>query len=194
MSDHFYALAAPGPSQSELDALDERVLDWLVAEDIVERELTDCILSMDSHGHRPAPRFMTASSEPETPTSGNCCYALFSEMKVNGLEIVKGRHIIVYGEGSYECSICPACGAEGPVWGDRWNAAADEWLNWRGPGNFQCMECSAVRSLPEWDHRDPIGFGALTFKFWNWPPLSDEFRAEMARRLGYPVQLITGSY
>ena len=35
MSDHFYALAAPGPSQSELDALDERVLDWLVAAGLI---------------------------------------------------------------------------------------------------------------------------------------------------------------
>ena len=194
MSDHRYTLTVPDAPQAELDELHQRVVDWLVGEGIVERELTDCILSTDTHGHRPAPRFMSASSDPEDPGCLNYWYPSFIESKVNGLEIIKGREITVSGEGSYECSICSTCNTEGPVWGERWNAAADEWLEWRGPGNFECEHCGAVRGIAEWTHRDPIGFGALTLHFWNWPPLSDQFRDEMSRRLGYPVHLIAGSF
>jgi hypothetical protein len=193
MSDHRYTLAVPAPRQEELDELHQRILDWLVAEGIVERELTDCILSMRSHGHRPAPRFMTASSAPEDPECNNCCYAKFIQMKVNGLQIIKGRHVSVAG-GSYDCAICPGCGTERPVFDERWNAACTVWIEWQGAGDLECERCRVSHGLAEWRHRDTIGFGALTFNFWNWPPLSDEFRDEMARRLGHEVHLVHGRY
>ena len=136
---------------------------------------------------------MSVSSEPEDPECTNGCYARFIKSQVNGLEIIKGRHITVSGEGSYECSICPGCGAEGPVFGERWNAAATEWIEWRGAGNFECAHCGEKRGIVEWAHRDPIGFGALTFKFWNWPPLSVKFQEDLARRLGHRVHLFIGT-
>ena len=136
---------------------------------------------------------MSVSSEPEDPECTNGCYARFITSQVNGLEIIKGRHISVSAEGSYECSICPGCGAEGPVFGERWNAAATEWIEWRGAGNFECAHCGETRGIVEWAHRDPIGFGALTFKFWNWPPLSVKFQEDLARRLGHRVHLFIGT-
>jgi hypothetical protein len=68
------------------------------------------------------------------------------------------------------------------------------WLEWRGAGELKCAHCAEARSIVDWEHRDPIGFGGLTLQFWNWPPLSEKFRAEMSRRLGCRVDLLTGSF
>lgn len=193
MSAHYYTLIVPQAPEGELDGLQGRVLEWLVAERIVEAELTDCIMSLDRHGYRPAPDFMSASSDPEDPECTNMCYARFITSKVNGLEIIQGKHITVSGEGSYVCSICPACGGERAVFDEAWNAACTDWYEHGGPGLLSCEHCGEARRLLDWSHRDPIGFGVLTFKFWNWPPLSEEFIRGMSQRLGSPLVRITGT-
>jgi hypothetical protein len=46
--------------------------------------------------------------------------------------------------------------------------------------------------LNDWRWQPPWGFGYLGFEFWNWPPLSQGFIAEVGRRLGHRTVLVAG--
>ena len=34
-----------------------------------------------------------------------------------------------------------------------------------------CARAAARRSITEWECQPPLGFGNLSIRFWNWPPL-----------------------
>jgi hypothetical protein len=190
VSDHTITIVDLDASPEEADVLAQAILDWLVESDIVERELTDCALGEGGKGHRPGRDFMFATGEPEDPTVGNMNYAEFHPMATNGLQIIKGRRMTVSVEGSYECAICPECQTERPVFDEAWNQAGTEWIE-TGTGMLACESCGRSANVSEWDHLDPIAFGALTLEFWNWPPpFSEEFLEAIRRRLGHRITVI----
>jgi hypothetical protein len=190
MSDHTITLIDRDVLPDEAESLARTLLDWLVESGIVERELTHCVLGEDGMGHRPARNFMVVTGQPEDPNVTNMNHAAFRGMATNGLQIIKGRHMTVSGEGSYDCAICRECGAERAVFDEDWNQAGTEWIE-TGNGLLRCEACGRSANVSEWNHRDPIGFGALTLQFWNWPPpFAEAFLDEIRRRLGHRITVM----
>jgi hypothetical protein len=58
-------------------------------------------------------------------------------------------------------------------------SAVDTWHE-TGSASVDCPACAATVPLPAWIWADDIlAFAHLGFEFWNWPTLSDDFRARM---------------
>ena len=188
MSDHTITIIDRDARPDEAESLARSILDWLVESRIVERELSGCVLA--GVGHRPASNYMAVTGQPEVPGVTNMNHAAFHRMATNGLRIIRGPHMTVSGEGSYVCAICPQCRVERGVFDEAWNRAGTEWIE-TGTGLLACEACGRSANVSEWDHRDPIGFGALTLEFWNWPPpFAEGFLEEIRRRLGHRITVM----
>ncbi len=175
-------------SDEEIESLERVVIDWLAEARIVERKRSACLLGMDAMGHAPAPQFMIATGEAADSGAVNMNYKGFMTMKVNGLEIIKGRRVSVDPSGSLDCAICTKCRAENPL-DEQWSQAGNDWAA-GGSGRLACTICGNTQSVAEWDYRDPMGWGTLTFVFWNWPGLGQDFVKEFSRRLGHRVLVV----
>jgi hypothetical protein len=47
-----------------------------------------------------------------------------------------------------------------------------------------CPLCGQGRSITEWKCTPPLGFGHLSYRFWNWPPLdSPSWKLDIPRLL-----------
>jgi hypothetical protein len=193
VSDHTITIIDRDVHPDEAESLAQSIVDWLVESEIVERELTDCVLGGSGKGHRPARNFMRVTGQPEDPKVSNMNHAEFHRWVTNGLQITLGRHMTVSGEGSYEVAICPECSAGQEVFDEAWNQAGTEWIE-TGIGLLACEDCGRSTNVSDWGHREPIGFGALSLQFWNWPPpFADEFLDEIRRRLGHRIIVMNTS-
>jgi hypothetical protein len=81
---------------------------------------------------------------------------------------------------------CSTCGGTiepfGDEFGDAVGMAIGEWWNQSGPAVVCCPRCRARRSITEWECRPSLGFGNLSVRFWNWPPLdSSSWKIDIAR-------------
>ena len=187
----WYQCVVDRDAQDEVEAqeLSARILTWLVDEDIVHGTLTPCCMGADDMGYAPGPNFMKAAGGAETSAS-NCNYADFSAMRTNGLQVLTHREMSFNMQGEFIAVRCPGCDTESEQ-GDAWSSAVQAWLDGQ-TGDLECEQCGSSAPVSEWEHVDPAGFGTLTFKFWDWPPLTDAFLAELAQRLGHRTIVITG--
>ena len=182
MGDWFQSIVDPETTEADAPAAADRVLRWLIDEQIVVGDRTDCTLG--DGGYAPGRAYVkaTGSSDP---------YLLAT--RTNGLEVVSTRTVFYSGGLGYELKIvCLSCGGrfeppEGP-WGD----AVGEWYHRRGAGMLACPGCGAARPVTEWPHEPAFGFGNVGFTFWNWPNLTGEFVAAVGRQLRHRVFVVVG--
>lgn len=167
--------------QEEAERLAQRVVDYLVTSGIIEPSLSDCVLGRDKVGYAPGRNWREACDEKWA--SG----LRLEEYLSNGLEITTGRNVSVNPQGDFRAS-CPACHAEIPM--DNVWAAVGDWYD-GGAGLVGCAGCGTQESVAELDLTS-LGVGMLTFTFWNWPQLSDQFVAKVGELLGHRVALISG--
>jgi hypothetical protein len=160
-------------TEDEADDLAERVLDWLVAAEIVRPERTDCALGEADGGHAPGPAYPSAVKEP---------YDGFLTQWANGLEIDLGRTVFYGKVREGDRFTCPRCASWLPI--EVVVDAADEWAD-GGAAGLRCLGCGATAGLNEWHWDSPWAFAMLGFRFWNWPRLTEDFLAELADRLGH---------
>lgn len=162
------------------------ILTWLIEEQIIEdRQCDGCLL--EGACYPPGPRFMQAcGGSDDDASNGN--YAQFSQMATNGLYVVTTRSAVCNMQGRFGPVACPECAAPTPL-DDLWRAGG-RWIEQTGDA-MTCGSCGRASILPRWSHPD-IGFVALAFEFWNWPPLSEEFISAISSRLGHSVTTITG--
>lgn len=158
-----------------------RVLDWLIAEKIIVADTDACVLG-EAPGHRPGPRYMTALEKPDG--------GQFLALRTNGVEVSTTRQVSLNNQGRFEGVICPACARTMPQ-DHCWSEALDNWHD-GGAGELACGHCGHRESVAQWEHIDPMGFGTLTFTFWDWPALSTGFVQALAQRLGHRTIVISG--
>jgi RNA polymerase subunit RPABC4/transcription elongation factor Spt4 len=181
MGDYYQIIVDPEASEEEAENLASSIIEWLIAEGIIERTQTDCVLGSDL-GFPPGPNCMKAV---EADSSDH-----FVELWTNGLEVYTGRTVFYHtGEETY--LICTACERRAEL-SDEWNDAVMEWYEGKGPGMLPCPHCGAERAVTEWQYYPPWGFGCLGFKFWNWPLLDPSFIETLANKLGHRVLLVEG--
>lgn len=162
------------------------IVAWLAEEQIIEDRQCDCCLG-EGACYPPGRRFMQACGGSENDAS-NGNYADFSQDAINGLRVVASRGAVLHMQGEFGPVACPACAA--PVSVHDLYAAGGLWIE-QASDTMTCSSCGRASILPKWPHPD-IRFVALAFEFWNWSPLSEEFVAEVGKRLGHSVTTMTG--
>ncbi|WP_028800130.1 hypothetical protein [Streptomyces sp. 142MFCol3.1] len=185
MGDYFERVVDLDVAQEEAPELGARLVDWLVAEQIVTRQTdaTGVYSLYVNEGHVPGPHWPRAVAD--------------AGWEPGPLAVVTGRHHHVAGQGEDDAEYvdCPRCGArttfidypasfeaDPALWGP-FRAAVETWEA-TGRGSAVCRSCGAASPVTEWRWPDAYALGALTFEFWGWPPLSDTFVAELSDRLG----------
>jgi hypothetical protein len=194
MGDHFQVIVDRDATADQAKALAEQVLSSLVEGGIVLATPTDCTLG--EPGYPPGPRYHDAVTLPHAYRIGSEGQRIREDdltriLRTNGLEISTSR--TVFHAGGYGCNVtCRACGTtrddDDPAWGD----ALEEWYRGRGNGTLTCPRCGHSEPVTEWSYDPPWGFGHLGFTFWNWPPLKDEFVAEVGKLLRHRTVVVAG--
>lgn len=134
---------------------------------IVGEPTPDCVLG--GTGYRPGP----AVPAIYLPEPNEC---RFWELTTSGVEVSIGRSFNLWALGpSCEYFICPKCHvkylrSDSPIW-DSIFEAADNWHGKNIDATIACPSCGNASRLSDWHSRPPLGFGNLSFQFWNWPPL-----------------------
>lgn len=169
MGDWFETIADVEATGAEADRLGAEILAWLVATGIVLDEPSDCVLG--GIGYPPGPNYTRAVTAP---------WPGLLTPGVNGVEIITGR--TVFHSMGVDTVTCPRCGQV--VDHDDLSATVDTWFD-GGGGDHRCPHCGEPGHLNDWIWSPPWGFGHLGIRFWNWPGLHPDFRAEVARRLGH---------
>lgn len=188
MGDYFERVIDVEVSQEEAGPLAERVVDWLVGEGVVTRETdSSCVYSMYvDEGYVPGPRWERAVQD--------------AGWEPGPLAVIVGRHAHVGGQGDVEpeSAQCPRCGAlrvfidypntfepDEELWAP-FGAAVKAWEA-AGAGDVDCPGCGESSAVTDWLGPDYYALGSLTFEFCGWPPLSDDFVAELGRVLGHRI-------
>ncbi|WP_437077701.1 hypothetical protein [Streptomyces sp. enrichment culture] len=170
MGDSFQTLVDLDAGGADAARLAGRVVDRLVAEGVVLAERTDRVLGQPL-GHPPGPHWdrAVAGDRDFEPSDGRAVHTV--------------RTGFTSGADMPGAAICPRCGAPTPpeegTW-SRFSAALRTWYD-TGAATVDRPACAVAVAVPDrgWDEA-PLAFGCLGFEFWNWPPLTDAFRARVA--------------
>ncbi len=168
MSDHFEMLVDADVTIEQAEEVKLRVLDRFRELEIIAGEVNEeCVLG--GEGYRPG------SAVSRLYTLGNQEYP-FWDLLTCGVETNVARQFNYWAYGpSCEGYSCPCCEAEFEPHDEDLQetlaAAIDEWFEQSGPAVVTCPRCAKDVPITEWRCEPPLGFGNLSFSFWNWPRL-----------------------
>ncbi|TDC21219.1 hypothetical protein E1265_18615 [Streptomyces sp. 8K308] len=197
MADFYERIVDVEVTGEEAGSLAERMIDLMVAEDLVTRETSgEGVYSANVDvGHIPG-RGWARAAEPWG-----------SDHRPGPVAVVVGRSHHVGGQGMDEAEYaeCPRCGARTVIidYPLRFEADQEVWRPYReaiaawretGEGSVSCSACGASVPVTEWRWDSGFAVGALAFEFWGWPPLTDEFHEEFGRRLGHRTVIHQGKF
>ena len=180
MSDNSWIIAAVDISAEEAPERAKIVREWLIAEGIVEREISDSVLGGDG-GHSPG-RNYAAAVKPEWVQKVQAGNYSFPRLRTNGVAFITGRTVFDAGGNGIELQ-CRFCGSVF-VPDESWSDAAGLWYDGDDRVRFPCPSCVERTLLTEWGSPWPWAFGNLGVEFWNWPPLSETFIRAVSEKLG----------
>lgn len=176
MGEYFQKIGDPGVSAGEAAALAASIRDWLVGDEVISADLSDCALG--GLAHAPGTNWGAAVDARDRLDDN------WTALWTNGLRIGIGP--TVFWDLEPDDLVCPHCGAVVPF--DRFDGL-DEWAA-HGRDVCSCVGCGQMSGLNAWLSSIGWGVGHLCLEFWNWPPLSEDFRSRLAERLrGRPVFL-----
>ncbi len=179
MSDIHSSIVPVGISKAEVIEKMDRVIKYLVSQEIISSEQTDSVLGSDL-GYPPAKNYGLVMQE------GN---EYLLELRTNGLGIKTGRNVY-YADGIYALN-CPNCKSD--MLETDWSAALDEWMSESPNDQVVCPECNQFHSVSELVFSPNWGFGEIGFTFWNWGrPFNQIFIDEMEKVLGCKTTVIYG--
>jgi uncharacterized Zn-finger protein len=192
VGDFFQIVADVEASEAEAPALAASVVGWLGDSGIITGEQAGCVLGAAA-GYPPGPGYAAAVTDPDELLAG---------LKVNGLQVSATRSVFVPGQAVIGPVTCPHCGRDvelqDPADGTpttRWKLFSDALGNWMAaePSGVTCPYCWQAAGLNDWYWGVdwPVAVGFLGFTFWNWPPLSSSFIAQLQERLGHRI-VVTG--
>jgi len=167
MSDSFERVVDIEVSADDAPALCQEVVDRLRALGIITGRLTkECVLG--GTGYLPGESIANFYEREKRESA-------FWELHTCGVEPTVGWHFNVWALGeAFDSFVCPVCQAEiGPQVEEFHDALGEkitECLEKTGNALVACPHCQTKSQLTKWGCRPPLGFGNLSFSFWNWPP------------------------
>jgi len=106
----------------------------------------------------------------------------------NGVDVIAER-MLFHPIAAYAPPRCPAC--RHPLDEEHHDLLVRPWLTGREPA-VTCTACGAAHLLGDWPGTFQVG--ELAVRFNNWPPLAEEFLAELGTRLGRRWRLVHERY
>lgn len=193
VGDTFQVIADVEASEAAAPALAAAVVGWLSDAGTITGPASACVPGPGS-GYPPGPGYAAAVNEPDELLPG---------LKVNGVEVITTRSVFFPGEGEIGPATCPHCGRDvelgDPAGGTptaHWARFSDALRHWTADqySEVTCPHCQLHSALNDWYWGVdwPVAVGFLGFTFWNWPPLSAAFIAEVQARLGHRTVVIRG--
>jgi hypothetical protein len=193
VGDTFQIIADIEVTEAAAAALAASVVSWLRGAEIIAGRQPGCVLGADA-GYPPGPGYDAAVTDVDELLAG---------LKVNGLELTTTRSVFFPGQGEVGPVTCPQCGrnvelqdpADGTMTG-HWKLFSDAITNWMTgePSAVTCPLCWHPTALNDWHWSVewPVAVGFLGLTFWNWPPLSSSFIAQVQAHLGHRIVVIRG--
>jgi hypothetical protein len=183
MTDTFQAIIDTQASEAEASHLADHVVSFLAGRGVIERK------AQPEGGYLPGPKalaYCVLSAHPEDRE--------FMPAGPRHLQVVLGRttHSTDMKEFRPGRAACPACRAELEDPDSAWEAAAHDWLGGDDRAALRCPACGKESAVAGWHYGSGYGFGALAFRFWNWPPFLPSFVEAIGRELGHGVHLVKG--
>jgi hypothetical protein len=105
-----------------------------------------------------------------------------------GIDVVAER-IVHHAIGNYEPPTCPHCCSEAIGFDDH-HALIEPWLHDRVEACVQCVSCGRSTLVGDLKGRWSFHIGDLAVVFHNWPPLSEEFVAELGAVMGPRTRVV----
>ncbi|MFI7297335.1 hypothetical protein [Streptomyces sp. NPDC050121] len=177
MGDTYQTIVDRYAGPQDAPSLARPVVEWLVAEGIVLAEAAPGWALGDHPAHPPGPNWHKAVTHARWGAP-------------EGVAVHTERHVFYsnFNTSKGATAICPRCGTaadpDDPVWSSHMSTVMDLWYE-TGTADADCASCAESAPLPEWDWTDDhLAFVHLGFQFWNWPTLSEDFRARMGELLG----------
>jgi hypothetical protein len=171
LSDHFDMLVVSDVTVADAEQVSRRVIAGFLEQGLIAGHATpDCTLG--KAGYRPGPA--VTRLEVYKPESGD---DQFWNLLTCGLEPRIGRGFNDLALGSVcEGMGCPTCGAvfEPGAHDEFYKAlirAIDQWFADAADIDVRCPVCRHDTPVTGWQSTPPLGFGNLSFRFWNWTPL-----------------------
>ncbi|MGP4110264.1 hypothetical protein ACTWP5_05025 [Streptomyces sp. 4N509B] len=189
MGDYFERIVDVEVTGEEAGPLAERMVDWMVSEGLITRELSsDRVFSHPvTEGYVRGPNWARAVADASNP-----------DWLPGPVAVVVGRDYHVGGQGvdTPELAVCPRCQSTTVIinYPEQFEAEDEVWQPFRdgiaawmetGEGNAPCPACGASVPVTQWRWDGSFAVGALAFDFWDWPPLSDAFCATFSQQLGH---------
>ncbi|MDA3647942.1 hypothetical protein LZ318_07235 [Saccharopolyspora indica] len=187
MGDYFERIIDVEVTLEDAGPLAERMVDWMVAEGLITRELSsDRVFSHPvDKGYVRGPRWARAVSGSSNP-----------DWLPGPVAVVVGRNHYVAGQGldAAASAVCPRCQGETVIINyptelepddEVWQPFEDGIATWKetGEGTAPCPTCGASVPVTQWQWDPGFALGSLAFDFWDWPPLSESFCATFSRQL-----------
>jgi uncharacterized Zn-finger protein len=187
VGDTFQVIADVEASEATAPVLAASVVGLLRDSGVIAAARADCVLGAAS-GYPPGPGYAAAVTDPDELLPG---------LKVNGVEVTAARSVFFPGQGEVGPVTCPRCGHEVELRDPaHWALFGDAIGNWMAaePSEVTCPYCQLHAGLNDWIWGAdwPVAVGFLGFTFWNWPPLSSSFIAQVQAHLGHRVVVIRG--
>ncbi|MCR5889351.1 hypothetical protein LRS06_16570 [Hymenobacter sp. J193] len=151
------------------------ILKWLVDLQVVEPEISDCVLGSVG-GYARASGAASVVRIPER----------LSDLQVSGLELITNRQIFDSGSNGLEEIICPHCGT------DSSNTDLSFLGSWAEgeTETITCPHCETSHPIHSYAFSPAWGFSNLGFRFWNWPDFQVSFIEELESRLGCRIDVV----
>ncbi|GGJ92241.1 sugar ABC transporter ATPase [Pseudomonas matsuisoli] len=161
------------------EAVAQRVLAWLVRNDVVNGVPSTCGAIGTRMAYAIGPGARTFAQAPER---------LPFDEAVNGLEIVTRRCIYTPTTNFREEAGCPECRQEV---GEPFFENLDEWMA-GDTDHFECPECGFEDEVNNFLFLQPCGFSDLGFIFngWGHAGFTPDFIEQMASRIGFPLVVV----
>ncbi|MFE7778163.1 hypothetical protein ACFU5O_30550 [Streptomyces sp. NPDC057445] len=197
MGDFYERIVDVEVSHEEAGPLAERMVEWMVTEGLITREMSgDAMYSLQvDEGYVPGPNWARAAEEWD------------DDHIPAPVAVIVGRDHHVGGQGmdTAEYALCPRCATrtvfidypesfdpDEQVW-QPFRGAITDWKE-TGEGHARCTACQAVVPITQWQWDSDFALGALAFDFWGWPPLTDDFVAEFSGQLGHRTAQHSGKF
>ena len=105
-----------------------------------------------------------------------------------GIDVIAER-TVHHAIGIYEPPTCPHCGCTA-ISDDDHHALLEPWLYDRVEASVRCVACGRSTLAGDLDCRWSFLIGDLAVVFHNWPPLADEFVAELGAVMGPRTRMV----
>lgn len=172
MSDCFNIIGDLDATPENAEATAARITAWLVAEGIIEAELTDCGMSGAAHAPGPNAQRLDAYADDLFPG-------------LNGVEIHVDPMVHLNWNASTYTMTCPACMASHSFDTSPGDPVGDVVIRWREHGDaVACPACGLRDDINAFDWGSEVFRSHVWVQFWNWvDPRPELLEAAIGHRM-----------